>query len=355
MSDMRDMKKINGDSCHDRLVREIKPILGYSENANYSEWRAEIKEKLFELLGLDKIAENACEITPVIEWSEKREGYTITRFIFESERDEWVPCYLLIPDTGKEKYPVAICLQGHSWGFHLSIGEQKYEGDAPFIPNDCLALQAVKNGYAALAIEQRAMGERRSPKSYGEENIPYPRVHMCAVASLTAISLGRTVIGERMWDIMRAVDLLSCFDGVDTEKILVTGNSGGGTASFYAACCDERISLSVPSCSFCSYRTSILAIEHCACNYLPNAIKWFDMQDLACLIAPRRLAVVTGREDKIFPLEGVRDSFKTVEEIYAAAGASDRCRLVETPSHHYWCADLAWNTINEECRALGWR
>ena len=352
---MREMKKINGDACRDRLVKEVKPSLEYKEGVNYGEWRAEIKDKLFELLGMDEIAKNACEPSLTVEWSEKREGYTITRFIFESEREEWVPCYLLVPDTGKEKYPVAICLQGHTWGFHESIGEIRYESDEQFMPRAQFALQAVENGFAALAIEQRAMGERRSPKSYGEDNIPYGRAHMCAVAFLTTVALGRTVIGERIWDISRAIDLLPNFEALDTEKIIVTGNSGGGTASFYAGCYDERISLSVPSCSFCSYKTSILAIEHCACNYIPNAIKWFDMQDLACLIAPRRLAVVTGQKDNIFPIDGVRESYKTVEKIYAAAGASDKCRLVETPKHHYWCEDIVWPVINEECCALGWR
>ena len=42
--------------------------------------------------------------------------------MFESENDSFVPCYLLIPDTSKEKYPVAITLQGHTTGFHNSVG-----------------------------------------------------------------------------------------------------------------------------------------------------------------------------------------------------------------------------------------
>lgn len=79
------------------------------------------------------------------------------------------------------------------------------------------------------------------------------------------------------------------------------------------------------------------------------------MQDLACLIAPRRVAVIAGQKDDIFPIEGVRDSYKTGEKIYAAAGAADMCRLIETPMHHYWCKDLVWNAINEECKKLGRR
>jgi hypothetical protein len=53
------------------------------------------------------------------------------------------------------------------------------------------------------------------------------------------------------------------------EKIVITGNSGGGTASFYSACLDERIKISAPSCSFCTYDSSILDIHHCPCNQIP--------------------------------------------------------------------------------------
>lgn len=58
------MKKIKGDVCHDRLVKEIKPALEYYDGVNYGEWRREIKEKLFSLLGIDEIAKNACKLPP---------------------------------------------------------------------------------------------------------------------------------------------------------------------------------------------------------------------------------------------------------------------------------------------------
>lgn len=351
---MKQQKKINGDTSHELLVKKLTPSLSFSADADFDEWKSALGEKLFELLGIDEIKKNACPLALDVEWEERRDGYTLTRFTFESEYGAAVPCYLLIPDTDKEKYPVAICLQGHTTGFHLSIGEGKHENDEKYLPNNEFAVQAVREGYAALAIEQRGMGERRSPRSYGEDNIPYPRPHMCAVQSLDALMLGRTVIGERVWDVKCAIDLLENFPKCDTGRIVITGNSGGGTASFYAACCDGRISISAPSCSFCSYSGSIMSIEHCACNYIPNAPKFFEMQDLAALIAPRRLIVITGKEDPIFPIGAVRESYETVKRIFAKAGAADNCRIVETPNEHYWRPDLVWGAIREEAEKLGW-
>ena len=348
-------KDFNSALCHQILFNKVQPKLSYTPDCDFLLWKKAIKEKWTELLGLDEIAKNACPPRLTIDWEEKKEGYTQTRFTFESEIGETVPCYLLTPDTGKAKYPVVILLQGHSSGFHLSVGEKKWKEDEAWQPRKSFALQAVKHGFAALAIEQRGLGERRSKLSYGEENVYYGRPHMCAVAALNAFALGRTILGERVWDISKAIDLLPNFPQCDTEKITVAGISGGGTATFYAGCYDERIKLVVPCCAFSSYKTSIFAIEHCLCNYIPSVWNWFDMQDLACLVAPRNLLIVTGQKDEIFPVTGVRSSYETVKGIYARAGVEDKCRLVETPSGHHWCEDIVWTAINEECKKLGWK
>ena len=74
----------------------------------------------------------------------------------------------------------------------------------------------------------------------------------------------------------------------------------------------------------------------------------------SCLIAPRPLTILTGREDTIFPLYGVEQSYAVTKKIYAAAGAADKCRLVIMPKGHHFCPDEAWTAILEETRKLGW-
>ncbi len=351
---MRQQKNINSELCHD-LLQKTPPKLSYRQGLDYNEWKSTVKTKFEELTGITDIKQNVCPLNFQIEWRVQKDGYELIRFTVESEPGAIVPCYLCIPRTGKKKYPVAIVLQGHSTGFHNSIGEPKYGGDEDKLSRTALALQAVENGFIALAIEQRGMGERRSVLSYGKENKYFPRYHMCAVGALKAIALGRTIIGERVWDVHKAIDALSAFNECDLEKILITGNSGGGTASFYAVCYDERIQLSVPSCSFSPYASSIFSVEHCACNYIPSVYKWFDMQDLACLIAPRNLIVITGAKDEIFPVDGVKEGFETVKKIYKQTGAEESCRLVETPMHHWWCKDIVWTAINQQVQRLGWK
>ena len=69
------------------------------------------------------------------------------------------------------------------------------------------------------------------------------------------------------------------------------------------------------------------------------------MQDLACLIVPRKLVIVAGKEDIIFPINGVYRGYKTVESIYKKAGHSDNLELVITPKGHHWCPDETWDAI----------
>ena len=341
------MREIIGDLCHDELTKSMKHKLAFDETADYEKWKAQVRDKLTELIRIKQIEENACPLAMEIEEDVVMDGYRRIRFVFESEKGAFVPCYLCIPTTGREKYPVAITLQGHSSGFHNSIGIKKYEKDEGYHPRGQFALQAVKNGYAALALELRGIGERKTYRRKDD-------VLMCAYQALSAFELGRTTIGERVWDVSRAIDLLVNFKQLDLDKILITGNSGGGTLSYYAACMDERIKCVAPSCAFCSFETSILRVYHCACNYIPDIYKWFEMQDLACLIAPRPLAILAGTQDWAFPIYGVEEGYKTVQKIYEKVGARENCTLAPKDMEHYWEGVYEWEVINEMTTKMGW-
>ena len=330
------MIEIIGRRCHDTIVGKLKPKLSFDENIDFDVWRFNVREKLTELLGLDVIAENACEPNIIIEEDLQLDGYRRIRFVFYSETDCPVPCYLGIP-TGEEgrKYPLAISLHGHSSGFHNDYGIMKFDDDSGPEGRGTHALQAIKNGFAVLSIEQRSRGERAT---YGG----------CDFQTKNAFMLGRTMIGERVWDVSRAIDIVGRFESVDTDRIMLFGDSGGGTATFYAGCIDERIDVVVPCYAFCPYKDSIMAMQHCICNHIPSAYKYFEMQDLTCLIAPRKFLAINGELDPIFPIGPAKEAFETVERIYSSAGApAENCRLRVTPKGHYWMTDLIWEYIKE--------
>jgi dienelactone hydrolase len=333
------------ETSHEYLLRTAPRRLAFDPEQDSRTWRQRVDAKLRELIGL---LPERVPLDPRIEYERENDLFRETRFVFTSENLVDVPCHLLIPRGSGGPFPVVICLQGHSPGMHISLGRPKQTGDEESIAGDRdFALQAVREGYAALVIEQRCFGER-------EDSRPPDRAtggRRCHHATMVALLLGRTMIGERVWDVSRAIDVLGEFPEVDVGRIGCMGNSGGGTITYFATCLDERIGIAMPSCYVCTFRDSIGMIDHCEDNYLPGVLQFFEMGDLACLIAPRPLLVVAGREDPIFPIGGVEETFGTIQRIYAAAGAPDRCKLVVGPEGHRFYADLAWPSFRE---LAGW-
>ena len=330
------MKNFNSHIYEFYKLKSTSPILAFSPDRSYGEWREQVREKLTELLGLP-LEECCSELS--VEYKHEKDTHTEYRFTVQTEPGYYVPCHLLIPKGIPSPIPLTVCLSGHCSGMHIALGVSKNEKDEKSLaewPHRAMAPRSVKEGRAALVIEARSFGES-SIEGVGTS---------CTEASKIAILMGRTTIGERVWDAMRILDAtLERFTEIDREGIVCTGNSGGGTATYYLACIDERIAYAAPSCSICSYETSIAAMPHCMCNFIPYVRKYFEMSDIACLIAPRKLVVAAGMEDSIFPIEGTKKNFDGIKAIYSAAGAADNCALVVGDKGHYNYADLIWSKL----------
>jgi len=120
------------------------------------------------------------------------------------------------------------------------------------------------------------------------------------------------------------------------------GNSGGGMITCYAACLEERIKLAIPSCSVCSYETSILAVPHCPCGVIPGIRKYFEMGDLGCMIAPRPFVMVSGAMDTVFPFHGAKTSFDIIHSAYERIEKESVCQLIIGNGGHQFYPEEAW-------------
>jgi cephalosporin-C deacetylase-like acetyl esterase len=300
-------------------------------------WRQKAGEKIAELLAMP--AEKPEDDGFTVEWTREHETYRETRFYFKSEPYIWIPAHILIP-KGRQNPPLIICLQGHGTGMHLSLGRNLEGEEDESVKNGshAYALQCVGRGMAALAVELRGFGENGG--------MPEDHKPNCRLLSGSALLVGRTLQGERVWDIMRAIDVITRrLEGFDPGRIAIMGVSGGGTTCFYSAIVDSRIAAAMPAACFCSYKDSIGLISHCTCNHVPHTAEYFDMGDLAGLIAPRPLVVVNGNQDQIFPLEGAVKQFAKTKEIYQALGAGDKCVHVIAQGGHGFYPAPAWDAF----------
>jgi len=332
------MKNFSPLEHHKQLARRISPALRWDGSAPIEEWREKCREKFIELLGLHtfSLCEPLFEITEEKMLGENRHIH----FTLQTEEGYFTHCDLLLPPSQSGPLPLCVGLQGHSKGSHISLGIVKYPGDEKSINGGDrdFAVRAVREGFAALAIEQRGFG-----LCGGTEKGP-----ACERPAMTALLLGRTIIGERVWDIMRVLDAIEAHfaDIITLRGSVLMGNSGGGTATYYTACLEHRFDGFMPSCAISTYRDSIIDLHHCTCNYIPHVAEYFDMGDLAILIAPKKLVVVCGKDDNIFPLEGVREEFAIMQKLYSAFGAEDACALVVGDEGHRFYADKAWPVMH---------
>ena len=323
------------------LMKKTDQSLAYT-GGDVDDWQQKLRRKLRTMLGTFPVQRTPLNIRSL--WKRDHELGTIEKIVLTTEPGADAPGYVCIPKNVEPPYQWMICVQGHSTGMHNSIAVEFEDETKPMTvePDRDFAIGCLRRGIAALCIEQRSLGERS----------PNPPAPDCTIGATRSLLLGRTLIGERVLDVDRAIDYLETRGDVDMGSLGVMGNSGGGTTSMFAAATLPRIRFAMPSCYFCTFEDSILSVYHCVCNYVPGLYGVAEMSDIMGLFAPRPLVIVAGETDEIFPIKAVRRSFRELQAIYKAAGAESRCHLVVGSEGHRFYADLAWPVAQKQLARL---
>ena len=316
---------------HLRAVYDgITPEYAYRATTpdEHAAWEQALRGKLIELLGgfPEEVEPLAPEVLEVVGFPD----YVRTRLVFNTRPLMSVPAYLLLPKNVRGRIPGIVCLPGHGPGKNTIIGYDDngmprgqiggYQAD--------FAIQAVRNGYAALAIEQLAFGERNSAEE---------KATGCGVPTLNALMLGMTMIGLRVWDARRALDYLQTRPEVDPDRIGVMGISGGGTTTLFAAAVDTRFKAAMISGYLCTFRRSIMDMSHCVDNFIPGVIRTAEMHDIAALIAPRAMFAESGTQDGIFPIDAAEYAFAQARRAWEVLGCPDKAgHEVFEGEHQFW-------------------
>jgi cephalosporin-C deacetylase-like acetyl esterase len=316
-----------------RAYRANKPALAFDSKTpeEARSWQRKLRRKLISLLG--GFPRERVPLSPRSYGTEEFDGYTREKVIFRSRRGMSVFAYMLLPKPlPTEPIPAVLCLHGHGRGVDDIVGIEEdgsmrkgYGG----YQND-FALQCVDHGYAALAIEQFGFGHRRDEKARASGT----GGSSCQPTSGTALLLGETMIGWRVYDGIRALDYLQTREEIDSTRLADMGISGGGTTSFYLAAVDQRVKAAVISGYFNTYKDSIVSVSHCMDNYIPGILKYAEMYDIAGLIAPRALFAESGTKDNIFPYRATQLAVRKARVIYGVFGYRNRIGLEVFEGEH---------------------
>jgi dienelactone hydrolase len=301
--------------------------------AQAERWQKTLRAKLAELVGL--FPSDSPPLRPVTLETRTFSGYRREKIVFNSRPGVSVLAYVLLPDRPKTPAPTMICVPGHGRGVDDIVGIDEKGGDRTDkagYQHD-FAIQVAEAGMAAVAIEPMGFGCRRDPLN-ARQGLSRKA---CDPVSGGALMVGQTMIGWRVWDVMRTVDYIATRSQLDSSRVGCVGISGGGTATLFSTALEPRIRVAMVSGYLNTFKDSIGSLVHCTDNYVPGILNWAEMYDIAGLIAPRPLFVESGEKDNIFPIKASIESFTKVREIYDVFGAADRVEQEVFPGEHsFW-------------------
>lgn len=289
-----------------------------------NEWRArseEIRSTLHRIVGPfpAKTPLNA-KVTGVVH----KEGYRFEKILFESVQGFYVTGVLFVPDDLKGKAPAILYVCGHSaTGF-------RHE---PYLVQ---ILNLVKKGFVVFAIDPVGQGERIQYWDPGTQSSwigdavlehSYPG----AQCFMTGYSPARYLI----WDGIRAIDYLAGRPEVDSNRLGLTGRSGGGTQSAYIAALDLRIKAVAPENYLTTFQRLIQTrgVQDAEQNFMGGIQNGIDMPDLLVARAPLATLMVTTTRD-IFSIQGAREAYEEALPAFRALGNPNALIMVEDDAGH---------------------
>jgi cephalosporin-C deacetylase-like acetyl esterase len=247
-----------------------------------------------------------------------RSGYHIEKLTYESEAGILTPSLLFIPDGGEDKKPAVVI-----------VSEEGKKASA------VEAEQLVRSGMIVLSIDARGFGETQVNTGLNSEE--FNHYFGDFRDAMTALLVGKTMVGMRVLDITRAVDLLSARRDVDRDRIYVYGKKGGAVPVLYAAVLDHRIRKVVLEGMLSSYDSVVENKIHRQVleSVVPAALKFYDLPDLVASLAPRKVSIVSGTDSlgHELPANTVRKEYSHAVEAHEQMGKEQdlhiRDRLID--------------------------
>jgi dienelactone hydrolase len=292
-----------------------------------AEWKArreQLRQELFEMLGLSPLPAKT-DLHPVITGKLNHDDFTVEILHFQSMPGLYVTGNLYLPKHLTQPAPAILYVCGHAYVITngVSFGNKTaYQHHGAWF---------ARNGYVCLVIDTVQLGE-----IHGIHHGTYREGMWWWNAR------GYTPAGVEAWNSIRALDYLQSRPEVDSNRLGVTGRSGGGAYSWWVTALDDRIKCAAPVAGITDLQNHVVdgTVEgHCDCMFMVNTYRW-DFPMVAALAAPRPLLIGNSDKDSIFPLDGVVRLHAQVAKIYELYGATNNLGLLITEGPHHDTQDL---------------
>lgn len=265
------------------------------------EWQEKLRSSMFDLLHLEDLisAKVSIPLNAKLISSEKKKNYILKELEINSTRNRRFRVILTVPSTLNKTSPAVVCVHGH--------GHNRYKVHETGTIYKGFASVLAENGYITISTD---VGQH---EIYEE---------------------GRTLMGERLWDLMRCVDYLASMPEVDKTKIGCAGLSLGGEMTMWLGAMDVRVS-AVVSSGFLTYMDQ-LEKNHCMCWKFDGLRELVDFPDIYSMIAPRPLMAQNGLKEPAsqFPVALAVEALNDIKPVYKTFYKTNNLTLHVHPGGH---------------------
>ncbi|MGH9867192.1 MAG: alpha/beta hydrolase family protein [Candidatus Polarisedimenticolia bacterium] len=273
------------------------------------------------------------------------EGIAFERWRLRGPREE-IPAWFLMAEDAARPAPALLALHPH--GRQFELGKSLVAGLAGEASR-AYGAAAAREGFGVLIPDLPAFEDRRRPLAERKRNYALQGEAYERLLAMEALVHGATLQGWILADLCACADILALDRRVDVSRLSVIGQSFGGQEAIFAMLYDPRFRAGIVSCGFSLVKLLFdRSLSHNPALYLPGMIPDLDFDTIVPALAPRPLTVIAGREDDIFPLEGVEAVAAKARRAWALAGAADRFRLRVFEGRH----DLPADELREALRWL---
>lgn len=320
---------------------------GHSPISDFEEWRKSARTILFNCIN-PAPPSSGFEAKTID--TQEREGYKAHKIEFNVSDWSRIPAYLLIPE-GEGPFPAIIMLHDH--GGHFTIGKEKMV--RPFAVSDTVIATAdqwakrcyddlfvgdyfCKNGYVVLAIDALFWGERGR-----KEGIRYDSQQALAA---NMMQMGMSWAGLITHDDIRCAEFLHTLPYVNKLKVGALGFSMGAHRAWMLAAATDKVHAAAAIC-WMNTTEHLMTLTNnqnkggsAYAMLIPGIRNYLDYPHVASIACPKPMLFFNGTKDKLFPVEGVKQAYKILENTWKDQQAEKKLvtKLWELP--HFFSKEM---------------
>jgi pimeloyl-ACP methyl ester carboxylesterase len=257
-----------------------------------------------------------------------REDYHIEKIELLSEPGIYIPIWVFVPENSSRALPTVLYFNDEG----MQFDGMEFQGpEASGLQRGTLDVM-VRQGYLVIAVDVRGIGQtgasRMSSLSCGEFGQLFNSETAMAYA---AWWMNESLLGMRVWDVMRSVDYAMQRQGVDHQHLHLIGKGRAGLWCLYAAALDDRIKNLICVDNLLSYRslTQVDRYLYGADVFVPEVLRHMDLPQIAAAVSPRPLTLIEPRnpmKEKVSTFTA-ESEYQWTGDIYRQMGASGRFRI----------------------------